>query len=249
MKTEITIVMPAFNAELSIEASILSVLNQNFLNFELLVIDDCSTDSTVRIVENIQKKDKRLKLLRRTSNGGVSAARNAGIYAAIGDYICFLDADDFWLPEKLRCQLNYMKRCGHDISYMNYSRVNERGEVIGNVRPPEKTTYIELLKTNSIGNLTAMVRSSVIKNIEFKAVGHEDYVFWLEVLSKVSIAHKADTDENMCLYTVRRGSVSGNKMRAIKWQWHVYREIIGVNLFVAFWNMANYAFCALFKRF
>ena len=239
--------MPAWNAAGTIARSIESVLAQRHAQFELLVVDDGSTDATARLVDGYAATDARVRLIRQPANGGVAAARNAGIAAARGEYVAFLDSDDWWHPLKLERQLAQMRSANAQVSYCSYQRVAEDGRVLSLVVPPREVTHAQMLHSNFIGNLTGMYARS-LGDGEFLRIGHEDYVFWLQMVRRAGRAVRVEHDGPLAFYLVREGSVSSNKWRAARWQWRIYREVEGLSRVRATACMLHYLGHALAKR-
>ncbi len=243
----VSVVMPAYNASVTLEASMRSALEQTHAAVELLVIDDRSTDATWELIQARAAADPRVVPIRQPRNGGVAAARNAGIEAATGRYIAFLDSDDCWYPDKLAIQLAAMRAEGVAVGYAAYERVDEAGRVLSRVRPPARAGYAEMLKGNCIGNLTG-IYDRAIGEPRFGAMGHEDYVFWLGVVRMAGQAVCAQPDRMLASYLVRPGSLSANKLRAARWQWRIYRESERLGVVRAGWYFAHYAARAVGKR-
>ncbi|HEY6545475.1 MAG TPA: glycosyltransferase family 2 protein [Dokdonella sp.] len=243
----VSVVMPAWNAAGTIARSIESVLGQRHAQFELLVVDDASTDATAQLVDGYAMADARVRLIRQPANGGVAAARNTGIAAARGEYVAFLDSDDWWHPAKLERQLAQMRRENAQVSYCSYQRVAEDGRVLSLVVPPREVTHAQMLRSNFIGNLTGMYARS-LGNGEFLRIGHEDYVFWLQMVRRAGRAIRIEHDGPLAFYLVREGSVSSNKWRAARWQWRIYREVEGLSRVRASVCMLYYFVYALSKR-
>lgn len=244
----VSIVMPAYNAAAFIERSVASVRAQTFRDWQLLIVDDCSKDDTWQLIERYAAEDARIRPLRQPQNGGVAAARNAGIAAAGTALIAFLDSDDWWHPRKLELQVAHMRASGAKISYSGYRRVAEDGKVLSDVMPPARVSHTDMLKSNHIGNLTGMYDRSVAPDVRFRRVGHEDYVFWLELVRSAGTAVRFDHDEPLAFYLVRNASLSGNKLRASGWQWRIYRDIEKLNVLSAARYMVHYTWNALRKR-
>lgn len=243
----VSVVMPAWNAAATIARSIESVLAQSHRQVELLVVDDASTDATAGLVAGYAAADVRVRLLRQAANGGVATARNAGIAAARGEFVAFLDSDDRWHPRKLELQLEQMRQAGASVSYCCYERVGEDGRVLSLVEPPREVTHADMLRSNFIGNLTGLYARS-LGDGEFLRIGHEDYVFWLQMLERAGRAIRIEHDEPLAFYLVREGSVSANKWRAALWQWRIYRDIEKLSLGRSAACMLHYAANALAKR-
>lgn len=244
----ISIITPIYNAEKTIKKTLDSILNQNYKNYEVLMIDDASTDTSMEIISTYTK-DERFKLIHLKNNAGVANARNTGIDFSCGEYLCFLDSDDWWGAEKLNLQIRQMLDENLELSYMSYARIEENTLcVLSSVQPPEALTYKDLLRSNHIGNLTTMVRKAYIGDTRFKKAGHEDYIFWLEILKKGLTARLIQTKENQCNYLVRESSLSSNKLKAFKWQWNIYRKNEELNIFQATFFILTYIVNALKKR-
>lgn len=244
---KISIIVPMYNAEKHIKKTLQTISQQTYSNFEVLMIDDCSTDNTKEIAESYLKNN-RFTLIALKTNSGVANARNIGIENSTGDYICFLDSDDWWSPYKLEIQINYMIRNRLDLSCMNYTRINEEGDTISVVSPPEIIKYNDLLKSNHIGNLTSMIKKQIIGSSRFKKTGHEDYIFWLEILKKNIDCYTVIAPHIHNFYLVRKNSLSSNKIKTIKWQWKIYRKNENLNFFKSLYFLIYYIFYGLKKR-
>ena len=159
-KNLVSIITPLYNCERFVQDTINSIIEQTYTNWELFLIDDCSNDNTLSIVESVAKEDRRIKIIRLKRNSGAAIARNEGIKYASGKYIAFLDSDDLWKPYKLERQLYHMQKRDLPFTYTSYERINEDGSFRGVVEVPAKVSYKELLNTCVIGCLT------VIYNVE-----------------------------------------------------------------------------------
>ena len=243
----VSVIMPAYNTEKFIRRSIVSVLEQSHAALELIVIDDCSSDATMQVVDALSQADARIRLVRQPTNSGVAAARNAGIDAAQGRFIAFLDSDDWWHPRKLEWQLADMQRSGAQISYTTYARVTEDGSLLAHVQSPSSTSYADMLKSNRIGLSTGLYDRR-LGDARFKAMGHEDYAFWLELVQRAGQAHRVPFDAPLTWYLVRDGSVSSDKWKAARWQWRIYRDVAQLSLADSAIHMCHYAWHALSKR-
>jgi hypothetical protein len=181
----VSVIMPAYNAEATIARSIESVLAQTLTQFELIVVDDRSSDGTARLVDRHAQADTRILLHRLPANGGVAAARNAGIARARGRYVAFLDSDDWWHPRKLELQIAQMLASSAQLSYCAYQRVHPDGRVLSTIVPPATVTHADMLRSNFIGNLTGVYECS-LGPASFQKIGHEDYVFWLQMVRRAA---------------------------------------------------------------
>ncbi len=245
-----SIIMPAYNAEKLIAASIESVIAQTYPNFELIVIDDCSADHTVEIVQNYIARDKRVNLLKKEKNQGVAEARNTGLNHAKGDFVAFLDSDDKWAEDKLEKQLAVLKeRNDVDVVYGSYYRFNSEG-VKNVVKVPNVLDKKELLKGNPIGNLTAIYNFKKYPEIRQKKIGHEDYLFWLEIFNSNPNVKGIGIQDPIAYYRVAEDgqSISGNKFKAAGWTWRIYREYLQLNIISSLYYFSYYMIKALLKR-
>lgn len=245
----VTVIMPARNAEETISKAIFSVLNQSFKNWQLLVVDDGSTDNTASLVNTFAMADSRIKLLRQTEWSGVAAARNYALQHVNTQFVAFLDSDDYWEPEKLTVQMHFLMQSGTAITYAPYRRVNNDGAEIGTVSPPSQLNYQFMLRANFIGNLTAVFDRNKLPDLWFKKTGNEDYVFWLEALKMLDEPILA-TPSNIPLanYRVTKSSLSGNKLRSARWQWEVYRRTLRLGVLRSIACMVSYCYYSILKR-
>ena len=244
----ISIITPIYNAENTLKKTLDSILSQTYENYEVLMVNDASSDQS-REIANSYTEDRRFKLINLTDNSGVANARNVGIDSSSGGFICFLDADDWWESEKLSIQIAQTLEEDLTLSYMSYLRIDEKtAKILSHVRPPKSLGYKDLLQSNHLGNLTTMVKATLIGETRFEKIGHEDYVFWLEILKKGVTAKLINTDKNQCNYLVRADSLSSNKLKAIKWQWNIYRKREKLNFFESVFFLLSYITYALKKR-
>lgn len=246
--TSCSVIMPCYNSKAFIQYAIESVRKQTYQNWELLVIDDCSTDDSALVIKNFAKMDERIKYLKtETASGSPVVPRNIGIDYAKGRYIAFLDSDDMWLPNKLERQLKMFKQYNDMvICFSNYEKINEYGSRNNRVvKAPNVVDYKHLLFGNSIGCLTAVYDTEKAGKIYFQNHPHEDYILWLDILKNGYVARNLETVE--ALYRVRNHSVSSNKLKALSWQWSIYRNIEEIGLFRSFYYFVNYAYMAFRK--
>ncbi|MEO1199723.1 MAG: glycosyltransferase family 2 protein [Pseudomonadota bacterium] len=243
----ISVVMPVFNKRNSVRRSVASVRQQSEADWELLLIDDGSTDGADALLRDLASEDNRITLLGWPDNRGAAAARNAGIQAAKGRYIAFLDADDAWLPEKLAIQREHMERIGAGFVFSGYRRLDPSGRPLGDVQVPTRITYRDLLKRNVVGCLTAVYDTEVHGKVEMPDVRRrQDYGLWLRLLRDGGEAH--GIDQVLAEYTVGGSSLSSNKMVAAQATWRILRDQEGLALPQAAWCFAHYAGAAVGQR-
>ena len=227
----VSIIMPCHNAEKTIKEAIDSVMEQIYTSWELIVIDDCSTDSSVEIISTFSEKDSRIKLFHTDKSVGKPYyPRNLGISNSNGRYIAFLDSDDIWLPTKLMNQIPLFQDENVAIVFSYYekfstSRVQNKTDRI--IKSPETVSFKSALYGNPIGNLTGIYDTKKVGKILYEDAGHEDYILWLSILKKGFIARNTNSIE--ARYRVAENSVSSNKGRAALWTWNIYRNSLGFN--------------------
>lgn len=228
---EVSIITPLYNAAHTIEETIKSVQAQTFNDWELLLVDDCSSDETVETVKKIIGSDSRIKLICRKWNAGPAVTRNRGIQEAQGRFIAFLDADDLWHHDKLQIQIDFMKKQDCGLSYTSYQKINRDGKKMGVIHVPCQVSYIGLLKTNSIGCLTAVYDTDIFGKVYMPNISkRQDLGLWLRIMK---LKTKGLGIDNVLAYyrTGSQNTVSANKILAAKYQWRIYREIEQLGFF------------------
>lgn len=240
----ISIITPVYNAENYIRDCINSVLSQSYQNWELILIDDCSVDKSVDII-NEYLNNNRIKLIKNSINSGAAYSRNKGIKCSDGDYIAFIDSDDIWDKNKLSIQLQGMLDKDVVMSYTSYSLINMKGEFIKFVDVNNEVDYYKLLKENQIKTSTLMLKRDFIGKNKFPNIRHEDYAFFLDLLKNTKFAYKVG--HNLTSYRVSNGSLSSNKLKSALWTWRIYREYEKLGLFSSLKYFIHYAFNGIVK--
>lgn len=240
----ISVIMPAHNSSCYIKESIESVLRQSYKSWELLIVNDHSTDETEDIVIDLKKKDDRIKYIKLTGDTGVVAARQKGIDLAKGRYIAFLDSDDLWLPDKLDKQIDFMKKKNSNISCTSYEKILENGEKTRKViKCLPRVGHERVLLDCPIGNSTVIIDRATIRNIIIPNVEkREDFALWLMLSQKYSID---GLGEILTLYRLRNESVSAKKINLIKWQWNVYKNFEKLGYISSALHVLYYCFIKL----
>ena len=242
----VSIVMPLYDAQRFIAQAIESVLSQSYEYFELLIVDDKSTDNSVAIVKKYMNEDKRIKLFLLDANCGPVAARNRAIKEAKGRYIAFLDSDDVWLTDKLYRQIEFMEENHLVLTYSAYETMDENAHYINTRKCFSPASYKDMLKSNRIGNLTGIYDVAFFGKVYMKDVGHEDYVMWLHLLKQITSTK--GIEEPLARYRISSSSLSSNKIKALVWQWHIYRKIEKLNFLQSFYYFGYYVYNAVKKR-
>lgn len=236
----VSIVTPAYKAENSINDTIRSVLEQTYPHWEMLVIDDCSPDRTREVVTSWVKKDRRVHLIAKRENGGPAAARNAGIAAATGRWLAFLDSDDVWLPQKLERTLVHAKRNASPLTFTGFRRINFNASKTGRyISVPSTITYSQLLRNTVIATSTVIVDRERVGQITMKNTYYDDFSCWLDILRPGRTAY--GLNEDLMRYRIVQGSVSRDKRISASKVWRAYREIERLSFPVALWCFASYA--------
>lgn len=248
MNALVSIIIPCYNSEKYINKAIESVLHQTYKNWEMLIVDDCSIDKSRELIFYYINKYENIKYFKTVSNSGSAAlARNLAIQNAKGKYIAFLDSDDMWLPTKLEEQLAIFSiNTDAAIVYSDYEKISSDGSRNNRIiLAPIKVNYKQLLKSNSIACSTAIYNTDLVGKRLFKQTGHEDYVLWLEILKMGYNAYNARNV--LMLYRVSENSLSSNKLKVLKWQWNIYRNIERLNIFLCIKYFFMYATFAYLK--
>lgn len=242
----ISIIMPAYNAEKTLDYAVRSVLAQTYKDFELIIINDCSKDKTAELIQALMREDGRIRMLNNDKNKGVSVTRHRGVEVAVGEWLAFLDSDDAWVPDKLEKQVVLQRETGASLLFTGSSFINADGKKIDAIlHVPERIGYRKLLKQNLISNSSVLIRKSLYQKHESMGDNmHEDFTCWLKVLRSGEIA--CGINEPLLIYRLSPTSKSGNKVKAAKMNWNTYRAI-GLNVFQAAYYEAWYVVNGLLK--
>jgi len=242
----VSIITPSHNASKFISECINSVLLQTYQDWEMIIVDDLSNDNSVKIIKSFLKQDSRIKLIELEENGGPSKARNRAIKESKGDFIAFLDADDVWKNDKLDKQLNFMKKYNLAFTYSSYDVIDEDGDYITTFNTKNSVTYKSLLKTCSIGCLTAIYDVNKLGKIYMPNMQkRQDYALWLDIFKRIDQAK--GILEPLASYRIGQTSVSSNKFTASLWQWKIYRDVEKLNIFKSSYYFIHYVYYGLKK--
>ena len=226
----VSIITPSYNSSRFIKTSIDSVLSQTYQDFEMIIVDDMSPDNSNEIIEQYIKNDSRIKLIKLDENLGPAGARNRAIEEAKGRYIAFLDSDDIWMSEKLKKQIEFMNKNNLSLTYSSYKLTDDNDNDLGEFITKEQISYNSLLKTNSIGCLTAIYDTKKIGKILMPTIRQkQDYGLWLKILKEIK-STKGQL-EPLAIYRIRSKSVSSNKLLAATYIWKIFRDIEKLNIF------------------
>lgn len=246
--TLVSVVVPVYNAGRFIGETIGYVQAQTYENWELLLVDDCSSDNGCAVIADAAAKDQRIRLIRQEVNSGAAACRNKGVSCARGRYICFLDADDIWEREKLSRELAFIGD-GKGFVFTGYEFADENGHGLGKiVHVPQEITYGEALKNTTIFTSTVMIDRAVIDDADIRMphIASEDTATWWNILKKYGTGYGLDA----CLVRYRRsaGTLSANKFTAIRRIWNLYRTHEQFSVARSLYYMTFWALRAVLRR-
>lgn len=235
----VSIVTPAYNAERFIAETIQSVQAQTHREWEMIVVDDRSSDGTCALVERLAGEDGRIRLIRQPRNSGPAAARDTAVQAATGRYVAFLDSDDLWLSGKLAEQIQFMRERNAAISFTSFRRFPEGGGECGRMIPiPERLTYRQLLKNTAMATSTVLIDRETTGPFRMREIDCDDYALWLDITQRGFTAHGLRKD--LMRYRVVSRSFSRNKRKYAMKVWRTYLDM-GLSPPRAAWCFVNYA--------
>lgn len=250
MSYKISIITPVYNCEKLIGNTIETVINQTYTNWEMLLVDDCSTDNSEKIIEEYIRKDNRIKYFKLEQNSGAAVARNYALEKSEGRFIAYLDSDDLWKPEKLEKQVDFMLKHNYAFSCTDYEKIDEQGNSLNKiVKIPQKVDYNLFLRNTIIQTVGVMVDTNitgkellVMPNIRRR----QDAATWCQLLKNGFDCY--EVPENLSYYRVVSKSLSSNKFKAVKMNWYWYRKIEKLSLWKTCYCFIGYAFNAVKKR-
>lgn len=247
MKDLVSIITPSYNTAKYIGKTIESVQAQTYENWEMIIVDDCSSDNTDEVVASYMS-DKRIKYIKNEKNSGAAVSRNRALREAGGRWMAFLDSDDLWSPEKLEKQISFMEKNEYYFSYTNYEEIDEQGNLLGvKVTGPKKVSKHGMYNYCYLGCLTVMYDTEYVGLIQIKDIKkNNDYAIWLEV------CQKADCwllDEYLGQYRKRSGSISRHGIKTmIGWHYKLWHEAEGKNVLASLWYTSWNLFFGFIKK-
>lgn len=244
----VSIITPSFNCARFIGETIESILAQTYQNWELLITDDCSTDSSRDVIQSWCNKDSRIKLFKLSQNSGAGVARNNSIKEAKGRFIAFCDSDDRWYPKKLERQLQFMFEKNCAFSYTSYMTCEENGAVSGIVVCRNKESFSSITRDDKIGCLTVIYDAEKVGKVFMPDIRkRQDWALKIKILSICKVAY--GMKEPLAIYRLRNNSLSNNKMNLIKYNIAVYNSVLGWNLVKSYLYFGLvFLPCYFFKR-
>jgi len=246
----VSIITPSFNSAKYIEETIKSVIAQTYKDWEMIIVDDCSTDTTCSIIKEWCKKDKRIKLINLDINSGAAIARNVALHHSKGRFISYLDSDDIWYPTKLEKQIDFMLRNNYGFSCVSYEVIGDDGKTKNkHIYMKDKLDYIGFLTNNYLQTVGIMV-DTLITGFEVlempKLRRRQDAATWLQILKTGNSCY--GIPEVLAQYRRTKNSLSSNKVKAVKGVWHLYRKIERLNFIFSCYCFVKYATLAVWKR-
>ena len=245
----VSIIMPSYNCEIYVEETIRSVQAQTYQKWEVLFVDDCSTDNTIEIITRLQREDRRILLIQNEENKGAAVSRNNALKMAHGKWIAFLDSDDIWEPEKLEKQIIFMKENKYSFSYTCYSEMDAYGNDSGSfVSGPKRITKAGMYAFCWPGCLTVMYDASVVGLVQIEDVKkNNDYAIWLKACQKAD-CHLLP--EVLAKYRRgRTGSISTHSISTMaRWHYKLFREAEKMSVIASMWHTGINMICGFYKK-
>lgn len=247
---KVSIITPSYNDEKHIEETIKTVMAQSYANWELIIVDDCSTDGTCKIIEKCQAVDSRIYLKKLNTNSGAAVARNIALEKATGRFIAYLDADDLWNRDKLEKQIWFMLTKDIGFSCVSYGVIDESGKFLGKtVEMKDQLNYVGFLTNNLIQTVGVMFDTTKVDKelLSMPLIRRrQDAATWLQVLRSGEICF--GISESLAMYRRTKNSLSSNKLKAALGVWNLYRQIEHLNLIFSVYCFSRYAVLAVWKR-
>ena len=246
MRDLVSIIMPSYNTGRFIEETVRSVLSQTYTDWELIIVDDCSTDDTDAVAATFT--DPRIRYLKNEKNSGAAVSRNRALREAKGKWIAFLDSDDLWLPEKLEKQIAFMKENGYAFSYTAYCEIDESSEELGvTVTGPKRITRRGMRRYCWPGCLTVMYDAETVGLVQIADIKkNNDYAMWLKAIRNADCYF---LPEMLAKYRKRAGSISNHGYtKLIKWHYKLFREAEGKDPVTAAFSTARNLWFGVYKK-
>lgn len=243
----VSIITPTYNCRKFISATIDSVLNQTYKNWEMIIVDDCSIDNTMEIVRNYMEKDNRIRYFLLDENSGAAVSRSKAMELAQGKYMAFLDSDDWWTCNKLEKQVSFMESNSYAFTCTAYEQVDEELKSLNRViKTKERTSYNGILLDCPVGNSTVMYNVEklgkfIVPNIRKR----NDDALWLQILKKEKYIY--GMPDILTKYMIRNNSISSNKLDLVRYHWKLYREIEHLSILRSCFHIGYWGVLKVFK--
>lgn len=243
----LSIIIPVYNAEKYIVETLNSIYNQTYKNFEIILVDDCSSDNSAKIIEEQMKSHCEIVYHLQEKNMGAAVARNTALTIARGQYVAFLDSDDLWLPEKTEKQIKLIEEKDGAFSFTAIEMIDDNGQIVKKKRKvKDKVTYKFLLHNTMIPTSSVIIDRNKIGDFSMPLRrSGQDYATWLRLLRDGTVAY--GINEALVQYRVGHKSLSSNKFKSIKQVWQIQTQDEHINKFSAFFNVMRFGINALKK--
>ncbi len=232
----VSVIMPYYKKEKFIKESVLSILNQSYKNFEIIIIDDEISAKSYKTLRSILDLDKRIKIIRNKKNLGAGEARNRGIKISRGNFIAFCDCDDLWDKEKLKHQLRFMKNLKINFSFTSYKIIDEKTQKIIGYRKAKKIINFNMLKNScDIGLSSVVIKKKILEKFKLKFANittKEDFVLWLMIAKQGTKLY--GIDKNLVLWRKTHNSLSSSIKQKLFDGYKVYRNYLNYNIIKSF---------------
>lgn len=250
--SKVSIITPCYNAASFLPITYESVMSQNHSDWEWILIDDKSTDNTWQLLQELAKRDVRLKIFQNNVNSGAAVTRNNCIEKAAGKYLAFLDSDDLWMPTKLSEQTEFMQKTGSLFCYHDYVTIDSKGNHLKNHLLEPNVSQKDLLKFNPYATSSVMVDAEVVRKNNIRFPPHlrrrQDYLFWYEALR--AAGGSQNVGKILSSYRIfGKESLSANKKEMAKIQWNLYRNEFKLGLIPSVYYFFHYAWHGIKKYF
>lgn len=249
VKNLVSIIVPNYNCSKFIGETIESVLAQTYRNWEMLIVDDCSSDESLNIAKSYAIKDSRIKIIHNIINAGAAISRNNALDLATGEYVAFLDSDDLWEHNKLEKQIKFMKDNDVDFCYSRYDLIDENNKSLGKVaRIPKKLSFFKLLHHDFIGCLTAIYRFDMSKNIRsINIKNNNDYGLFLQVIRNSK--NVMGINEILAHYRIRQTGISRNKIKKVRPYFELMHDYMHYPYLLCCWFLFTNIFIGNFFKY
>ena len=247
-ESKVSIILPNYNSSKTIKKTVNSIVNQSYKNWELIIVDDNSDKLTKNILSKYKNK-KKIKIYFLHKNKGAAYCRNLAIKKSKSDYLAFIDSDDLWRTNKLKIQINFMKKNNHFFTYTYYKTFKLSNPIKKNIIVPDKFNFKSFIRNTSIATSTMIVKRSIANNIKFSNTKIcEDYFYKCQLLKKINYAYCCQ--RYLSEYQIRKGSLQSNRIRNLYWIWKINKNLNQFNIldnlisvfFISFNSIKKYGF-------
>jgi glycosyltransferase involved in cell wall biosynthesis len=236
----VSIITPTYNCEAFIDETIRSVLHQTFTDWEMIIVDDCSSDKTLHIIRHYAHEDSRIRCFSNETNCGAAYSRNRALREAKGEWIAFLDGDDVWLPTKLEEQLDFMQTNNYAFTYHEYEEIDEFSQYLGvHVGGKKVVGKFGMYSCCWPGCLSVMYNRNVVGLVQIADIKkNNDSAMWFKVIAKTPCYLLPQT---LACYRRRKNSITPPDIKSkIAWHYRLFRQAEGFSpVAAAFWTAAN----------